>query len=83
MSRHIQLLVSEWCPTCPQAERLWQQIADETGASLDILDVTQRPGRDIVARLMIRTIPAAVIDGRLAFVGIPDAKGATDAAREN
>ncbi len=83
MSRHIQLLVSEWCPTCPQAERLWRQIADETGATLDILDVTQRPGRDIVARLMIRTIPATVINDRLEFVGIPDAKAASDAAKGN
>lgn len=83
MSRHIQLLVSEWCPTCPQAERLWEQVADETGATLDILDVTKRPGRDIVARLMIRTIPATVIDDRLEFVGIPDVRSAMKAAQKN
>ncbi|WP_455380291.1 thioredoxin family protein [Acidihalobacter prosperus] len=78
MGKHIQLLVSEWCPTCPQAERLWQQAAEDTGSDLDILDVTQRPGRDIVAKLMIRSIPAAVIDGRLEFLGVPELKKALD-----
>lgn len=72
MIKHIQLLVSEWCPTCPQAERVWEKVAEETGAELEILDVTKRPGRDIVAKLMIRTIPATVIDDRLEFLGIPE-----------
>lgn len=79
MNKHIQLLVSEWCPTCPQAERVWEKVAKETGAELDVLDVTKRPGRDIVAKLMIRTIPAAVIDDRLEFLGVPEIHKAMDA----
>lgn len=72
MSKKVQLLVSEWCPTCPQAEQLWKQLAAETGAELEILDVAKRPGRDIVAKLMIRSVPATVIDDKLAFVGVPE-----------
>lgn len=83
MQKHIQLLVSQWCPTCPQVEQLWQQIVNKTGAQLDILDVTQRPGRDLVATLMIRTIPATVIDGRLAFVGVPEPRAALEAAQDS
>lgn len=79
MSKKIQLLVSEWCPTCPQAERLWRQVATEAGAELEILDVAKRPGRDIVANLMIRTVPAAVIDGKLSFVGTPEPESARSA----
>lgn len=82
MSKKVQLLVSPWCPTCPQAEQLWQQIADETGAELEILDVSKRPGRDIVAKLMIRSVPATVIDDRLAFVGVPDPDKARTAVTE-
>ncbi|APZ43992.1 thioredoxin family protein [Acidihalobacter ferrooxydans] len=81
MSKKVQLLVSQWCPTCPQAEQVWQRIAEETDAELEILDVAQRPGRDIIARLMIRSVPATVIDDRLTFVGVPDPKEALAAVQ--
>jgi hypothetical protein len=39
---------------------------------LRVLDVGQFEGRELVAKLGIRTVPATVIDGELRFVGIPD-----------
>lgn len=68
----VQLLVSQWCPSCPQAERVWTQVAKEhDNVNYEVLDVGIRPGRDIVANLMIRSIPATVIEGKLYGVGVP------------
>lgn len=82
MNKKVQLLVSQWCPTCPRAERMGEQVSKETGIPVEVLDVAQRPGRDIVANLMIRTIPATVIDGKLKFVGVPDLQAARSALQE-
>ncbi|OBS10855.1 thioredoxin family protein [Acidihalobacter prosperus] len=72
MNMKVQLLVSQWCPSCPQAERVWEQVATaHEDIDYAVLDVAVRPGRDIVANLMIRSIPATVIDGKLYGVGVP------------
>jgi thiol-disulfide isomerase/thioredoxin len=66
----VELLVSEWCPTCPQAEQVWRQVADEREFEFSVIDLAQPEGREIAQRLRIRTIPALAIDGELKAVGV-------------
>jgi hypothetical protein len=66
----VELLVSEWCPTCPQAERVWREVAAERDFRFAVLDLAQVEGREVAQRLRIRTIPAVVVDGALAGVGV-------------
>ncbi len=67
----VELLVSEWCPTCPQAEKVWRQVAEERAIDFAVLDMMQPEGRALAQRLRIRTIPAVAVDGTLAAVGVP------------
>jgi glutaredoxin len=72
----VELLVSDWCPTCPQAEQVWRAAAAERDFELAVVDLAQPEGRELAQRLRIRTIPALVIDGELKAVGVqslPDA----------
>lgn len=66
----VELLVSEWCPTCPQAEQVWRAVAAERDFDLAVIDLAQPEGRELARRLRIRTIPALVIDGELKAVGV-------------
>jgi glutaredoxin len=66
----LQLLVSQWCPTCPTAEKVWSQAAARAGLSLEVLDVGKPAGRAVVVDLGIRTVPAMVIDGKLRSLGV-------------
>lgn len=66
----VQLLVSEWCAPCAKAEEVWRIVAEERIIAFEVLDVGQPEGRDVVARLNSKTIPAVVIDGRLAGLGV-------------
>lgn len=66
----VELLVSEWCPACPQAEQVWRQVADEREIEFAVLDMMQPEGRALAQRLRIRTIPAVAIDGVLQGVGV-------------
>jgi len=66
----VQLLVSEWCPTCPQAERVWSAVATERDFEFAVIDLAQPEGRVLAQRLRVRTIPAIVIDGELKAVGV-------------
>ena len=67
----VELLVSDWCPTCPQAEQVWRTVATEREFEFAVLDLAQPEGRELAQRLRIRTIPAAVIDGELKAIGVP------------
>lgn len=66
----LQLLVSQWCPTCPAAEKVWSQAAARAGLTLEVLDVGKPAGRAIVVERGIRTVPAVVIDGKLRSLGV-------------
>lgn len=66
----VELLVSDWCPTCPQAEQVWRQVAAERAIEFAVLDMMQPEGRALTQRLRIRTIPAVVVDGILQGVGV-------------
>lgn len=69
MAMKLQLLVSQWCPTCPAAEKVWSEAATRRGLTLEVLDVGKPEGRRVVSDLGIRTVPAMVIDGKLRSLG--------------
>ncbi|RMD71412.1 MAG: thioredoxin family protein [Gammaproteobacteria bacterium] len=66
----VQLLVSEWCPSCHQAEKVWQEVADERDIDFEVVDVVQPEGKALIQKLRIRTVPAVIIDGQLKGIGV-------------
>lgn len=73
----VRLLVSKWCPVCPQAEQVWAAVAHAGALDYQVIDVADPPGRALVSRLRIKTVPAVVIDGRLQAVGLQSVAEAT------
>ena len=66
----VELLVSEWCPTCPAAEQVWRSIQDERDFQFAVVDAAQPEGRELIARLRLRSVPSVVVDGVLKAVGV-------------
>ena len=77
----VTLLVSEYCPTCPQTEAVWRQLHAERAFDLEVLEVTQPEGRRVVADKLIRTVPATLVDGELVSVGVPSWEEARERAQ--
>ena len=67
----VQLLVSEWCMPCRDAEQVWRRAAERKSFAFEVLDVGQPEGREVVSRLGVRTVPSTVIDGMLQHLGVP------------
>lgn len=68
----VELLVSDWCATCPAAEAVWRRIAEEKEVEFAVLDLAQPEGKRLARDHHIRSIPATVIDGELKAVGVPE-----------
>lgn len=66
----VELLVSEWCASCHQSEKIWREVAEEKDIEFAVLDMAQPEGRALVSRLRLKTIPALVIDGELKGIGV-------------
>lgn len=66
----VQLLVSEWCVSCHQAEKVWRDVAEERAIEFEVVDMGQPEGRDLVSRLRLKSVPSLLIDGELKAVGV-------------
>lgn len=74
----VELLVSEWCASCHDAERIWRQVAEDKQIEFAVVDMGQPEGRELATRLRIRSIPAVVIEGELKHIGLLDRSAATE-----
>jgi len=66
----VRLLVSDWCASCHRAEAVWQEVAEHKAIDYAVVDMAQPEGRALANQLRIRSIPAVVIEGQLAHVGV-------------
>ena len=66
----VELLVSEWCASCHQSEKIWREVTEEKDIEFAVLDMAQPEGRALVSQLRLKTIPALVIDGELKGIGV-------------
>jgi glutaredoxin len=73
----VELLVSEWCASCHDAERIWREVAQKKQIDFAVVDMGQPEGRQLATRLRIRSIPAVVVDGELKHIGLLDRTAAT------
>ncbi len=66
----VQLLISEACEPCDQAQAVWRGVADEHALDFSVVNLADAEGRALAQRLQIRTIPALVVDGVLTAIGV-------------
>jgi hypothetical protein len=66
----VELLVCAGSAPCARAERVWREVAADGGFELEVIDLRTPIGEAIEARLQLTAIPAVVIDGHLAGVGV-------------
>ena len=74
MVKKVQILKTPGCSSCAQATVLIKKIKKKEKLKYDIeeVDITQHP--DLLQKYQIMTSPGIVIDGKLAFTGMPSEK---------
>jgi len=56
---------------CAKARAVWQSLEGEARIRLEEVDIASPRGRDLAARHNIFSTPTTLIDGRVAFRGVP------------
>ncbi len=67
----VTLIHASWCTVCPSARRLWNDLKSEYDFEYEEIDLETPEGEELVEKLGIVGIPATLIDGELAFTGLP------------
>jgi glutaredoxin len=68
----VQIVTTKSCPYCPSAKRLWQEVKKEKNFDYQEVDAFSDEGRDLVEKFGIMTVPTTIIDGKVAFTGVPE-----------
>jgi thioredoxin-like negative regulator of GroEL len=72
----VELLVSDACDPCDQAEKVWRGVAAELELDFSVVNLDRPEGRQLAERLQLQTIPALVVDGVLVAIGVQSAEEA-------
>jgi thioredoxin 1 len=65
MARTVVLLTASWCPRCPVARRVWEQLRDRFRLNYRELDIDTPEGQEILEQYAIPAVPAVILDGRV------------------
>ncbi|MCK4268548.1 MAG: thioredoxin family protein [Actinomycetia bacterium] len=77
--KSVLLVKAAWCPICPQAEKLWNDLRRTYKFDYHEIDISSTEGEALVSKHSIMSVPTTIIDGKVAFVGVPDEKKAIQA----
>jgi thioredoxin-like negative regulator of GroEL len=72
----VQLLVSDACAPCDQAEKVWRRVVAERELDFSVVNLDRPEGRQLAERLQLQTIPALVVNGVLVAIGVQSAEEA-------
>ncbi len=72
----VQLLVSDACTPCDQAEKVWRGVAAERELDFSVVNLAEPEGQRLADHLQLKTIPALVVDGVLVAIGVQSAEEA-------
>ena len=77
--KSVLLVKAAWCPICPQVEKLWSDLRKTYKFDYQEIDIASTEGEELVSKHSIMSVPTTIIDGQVAFVGVPDEKKAIKA----
>jgi len=67
----VTLLYAPTCTTCPKAQALWRELQTQLDFQYEEVSIVTRQGRELAAKHGILQTPATLIDGSIAFHGVP------------
>ena len=69
--KKVVVLTSPTCPYCPRAVMLARKMAARGLAEAKEVSIATTEGRKLAVRHGIQGVPTILIDGKVAFVGVP------------
>ncbi|SES90312.1 Glutaredoxin [Methanococcoides vulcani] len=67
----VTLVHASWCHVCPAAKKLWNDLRSEHDFDYEGIDIDTPEGEALSEKYSIMSVPTTIIDGEIAFIGVP------------
>ena len=67
----VTLIHASWCTVCPAARKLWTDLKSQYDFEYEEVDVETPEGQVLIDKFGIVGVPTTIIDGEVAFSGLP------------
>jgi thioredoxin 1 len=67
----VTLVHASWCTVCPAARRLWADLRSQHDFEYEEVNVETPEGQALIDKFGIVGVPTTIIDGEVAFTGLP------------
>ena len=83
----IMLLTAKWCPYCPSAKKIWEEVKKEAKFDYEEIDIETPKGKELVDKHSIMSVPTTILQDesgtqKVAFVGVPTKQKALDLVKK-
>lgn len=78
----VTLLTATWCPVCPEARRLWRQLALAYAFDFEEIDVSSAEGKRLAQERGLTAVPSTLFNGKVVFTGAPEPQVAAEALED-
>jgi len=79
--KKVQLVYTKHCAYCPPAKALFKELKQKHTFDYEEIDATSEEGQMLTQKFDIMSVPAIIIDNKLAFVGLPPKEKAEAAVK--
>lgn len=78
----LQLLIAGQLPSCLETRDIWQSVCEQQGIELELIEVENEEGQELIDKLGIKSFPVLLADGKIRAVGRPDPQHAADILKQ-
>ena len=68
----VIVITTKSCPNCPSVKQFWKDMKKDHKFDYKEVDAMSPEGQELVGRHGIMSVPTTMIDGKVAFNGMPD-----------
>ena len=77
----VQVVYTQACHFCPPVKELFRSLKKKYDFDYEEIDATTEKGQELVQKHMIMSVPTILINGTVAFVGVPPKEKAIEAIK--
>ncbi|MDR9437523.1 MAG: thioredoxin family protein [Thiohalophilus sp.] len=78
----LQLLIAGQLPSCLETRDIWQSVCRQQGVELEIIELEDAQGQQLIDTLGIKSFPVLLADGKVKVVGRPDPQRAASIIKQ-
>jgi len=80
--KKVQLVYTKHCMYCPPTKALFKELEQKHKFEYEEIDAASEEGQKLVQKFDIMTVPTIIVDGKVAFVGLPTKEKAEAAVKD-